>query len=114
MKTPIALPWKSKLAMPFCVAVLFAVFQCHSAPVDVAPFGILLPEGDGILWEDPREIHEVVARFKEAPPAGARLEYWGSRWPEQRLPKDREPGGGDVRFPTSRAVGVRGEIVLPS
>ena len=25
-----------------------------------------------------------------------------------------EPGGGDVRFPTSRAVGVRGEIVLPS
>src|SRR5205807_10593304 len=24
------------------------------------------------------------------------LEYWGSHWPEQHLPKDRAPGGGDV------------------
>src|SRR2546421_5905599 len=24
------------------------------------------------------------------------LEYWGSRWPEQHLPKDRQPGGADV------------------
>ncbi len=25
-----------------------------------------------------------------------RLKYRDSRWPEQRLPKDREPGGGNV------------------
>jgi len=65
---------------------------------DAAPFALPLPEGDGLLWEDPREIHQVVVRFEGAPPpaAGVHLEYWGSRWPEQRLPKDREPGGGDV------------------
>ncbi len=68
------------------------------SPVDVAPFGMPLPDGNGIVWEDPREIHRVVVRFKETtpPPEGLRLEYWGSRWPHQRLPKDREPGGGGV------------------
>jgi hypothetical protein len=65
---------------------------------DAAPFGLPLPEGDGVRWEDPREIHRVVVHFAGAPPAAetVRLEYWGSRWPEQRLPKDREPGGGDI------------------
>lgn len=68
------------------------------SPVDVAPFGIRLPEGNGIFWEDPREIHKVVVRFKETPPSPERirLEYWGSHWPHQHLPKDREPGGGSV------------------
>ncbi|MBI3911260.1 MAG: hypothetical protein HY320_10040 [Armatimonadetes bacterium] len=67
-------------------------------PVNVAPFGTLLPEGNGIVWEDPREIHRVVVRFKgpALPTHRLRLEYWGSRWPAQRLPKDRQPGGGDV------------------
>lgn len=50
------------------------------------------------MWEDPREIHRVVVHFTSPPPPAdkIRLEYWGSRWPEQRLPKDREPGGGDI------------------
>lgn len=50
------------------------------------------------MWDDPREIHEVTVEFAEPIPAGLgfRLEYWGSHWPEQHLPKDREPGGGDV------------------
>ena len=67
-------------------------------PFDAAPFGLPLPEGNGVMWEDPREIHRVVVHFQTAPPAPEtlRLEYWGSRWPEQHLPKDREPGGGDV------------------
>jgi len=67
-------------------------------PVNVAPFAIPLPDGAGLVWEDPREIHRVVVRFAGPvpPPNGLHLEYWGSRWPEQRLPKDREPGGGDV------------------
>ena len=65
---------------------------------DAVPFGKPLPEGSGVVWEDPREIHQVVVEFDGmAPPIdGVRLEYWGSRWPEQHLPKDREPGGGDV------------------
>ena len=50
------------------------------------------------MWEDPREIHKVVVHFAGAVPVPekVRLEYWGSRWPEQHLPKDREPGGGSV------------------
>src|SRR5947208_7915764 len=66
-------------------------------PFEAAPFDKPLPDGPGVMWEDPREIHRVVVQFK-APPAAERvhLEYWSSRWPEQRLPKDREPGGGDV------------------
>src|SRR5260370_40846111 len=68
------------------------------ARFDAAPFGAPLPEGNGLMWEAPREIHEVVVRFKDAAPRAGhvRLEYWGSRWPEQHLPKNREPGGGDV------------------
>ena len=69
----------------------------EGGPFDAAPFGLPLSDGHGIKWEDPREIHRVVVRFKTAPAADqVRLQYWGSRWPEQRLPKDREPGGGDV------------------
>ena len=65
---------------------------------DAAPFAAPLPEGSGLVWEDPREIHQVVARFHGAVPVGARvrLEYWGSHWPAQHWPKDRQPGGGDV------------------
>ena len=69
-----------------------------SEPFDAAPFALPLPEGNGLMWEDPREVHRVVAHFKTAPPAPdqLRLEYWGSWWPERPLPKDREPGGGDI------------------
>ena len=72
--------------------------RAAGAQFDAAPFGLPLPEGNGVMWEDPREIHRVVVHFASAPPPleKARLEYWGSRWPEQRLPKDREPGGGDT------------------
>ncbi len=67
-------------------------------PFDAAPFGSPLPRGEGIVWDDPREIHSVTVDFAEAIPAGLNLhlEYWGSHWPSQHLPKHREPGGGDV------------------
>src|ERR1039458_4269911 len=70
----------------------------RAARFDAAPFGLPLPEGNGVMWEDPREIHKVVVHFTGAVPTleKVRLEYWGSRWPEQHLPKDREPGGGSV------------------
>jgi hypothetical protein len=82
-----------------CIGVLLLFDRCAlSASFDAAPFGLPLPEGNGVMWEDPREIHRVVVHFKTVPtaPDEVRLEYWGSRWPEQRLPKDREPGGADV------------------
>jgi hypothetical protein len=65
---------------------------------DAAPFALPLPEGNGLMWEDPREVHRVVVHFKGAAPAPdrVRLQYWGSWWPERHLPKDREPGGGDI------------------
>ena len=63
---------------------------------DAAPYGIPLPEGNGLMWEDPREIHSVCIDFASALPAGSKLnlEYWGSHWPQQRLPKDHELGNG--------------------
>jgi len=75
-----------------------STLRAAAAPFDAAPCGLPLPEGNGIMWEDPREIHRVVVQFVGPPPAPEKihLEYWGSRWPDQRLPKDREPGGGDI------------------
>ncbi|NLH98526.1 MAG: hypothetical protein GX446_03435 [Chthonomonadales bacterium] len=64
--------------------------------MNVAQWAIPLPQGDGLRWTDPREIHRVVVRFRGDAPSGVRLQYWSSRWPQQRLPRDREPGGGDV------------------
>ena len=63
-------------AAGFCLAL-------RAAPFDAAPFGLLLPEGNGVMWEDPREIHKVVVHFASAvsAPEIVRLEYWGSRWP---------------------------------
>lgn len=83
------------------IAFLFLVNAAKTrgaSAIDVAPFGMSLPKENGICWEDPREIHRVVVHFDGAAPAPEKihLEYWGSRWPEQHLPKDREPGGGDV------------------
>jgi hypothetical protein len=85
---------------------LFAAFalagpllgQKSPTPFDAAPYGIALQEGQGLVWEDPREIHAVIVDFADAIPAGLglRLEYWGSHWPRQHLPKDRQPGGGDA------------------
>ena len=79
-------------------AVLFASLAARGAAFDAARFGLPLPEGNGVMWEDPREIHRVLVHFDAPAPAPekVRLEYWGSRWPEQHLPKDREPGGADV------------------
>jgi hypothetical protein len=88
---------------PSLILVAGLALACFSltlraAPFDAAPFGLPLPEGNGVMWEDPREIHHVVVHFKGGAPApdSLRLQYWGSRWPEQHLPKDREPGGGDI------------------
>jgi hypothetical protein len=63
---------------------------------DVAPFGMPLENGLGLKWDDPRDIHAVIVDFANPLPVGAkvRLEYWGSQWPLQHLPKDRELGSG--------------------
>ncbi len=63
---------------------------------DAAPFGIPLQEGQGLKWDDPREIHSVIVDFTDPVPAGVKIhiEYWGSQWPQQHLPKDRELGSG--------------------
>ena len=93
--------YTSFLYFPIALAGFTLASFClplRAAPFDAAPFGLPLPQGNGVMWEDPREIHKVVVHFAEAAPAPekVRLEYWGSRWPEQHLPKDREPGGGSV------------------
>ncbi|HEV2435957.1 MAG TPA: hypothetical protein VG077_08155 [Verrucomicrobiae bacterium] len=63
---------------------------------DAAPFGMPLRDGHGLKWDDPREIHSVRVDFAGSVPADAqiRLEYWGSHWPQQHLPKDRVLGNG--------------------
>jgi hypothetical protein len=81
----------------FSVLLLACRASLPAAPLDAAPFALALPEGNGLMWEDPREIHRVIVHFKSPPaPGQVRLEYWGSWWPDRHLPKDREPGGGDV------------------
>ena len=77
-------------------AVAGLCLTLQAAPFDAVPFGLPLPDGNGVKWEDPREIHKVVVHFAGTAPAPGqvRLEYWGSRWPGQHMPKDREPGGG--------------------
>jgi hypothetical protein len=90
--------WYSGHGRAILAAAAFLLTSTAGAvSFDAAPFGLPLPEGNGVMWEDPREIHRVVVHFASAPsaPGKVRLEYWGSRWPEQHLPKDREPGGGD-------------------
>jgi hypothetical protein len=74
------------------------ISRAAGAPFDAAEFGLPLPEGKGVMWEDPREIHRVIVRFRDTVPAADRvhIEYWGSWWPDRHLPKDREPGGGDM------------------
>src|SRR2546426_3557175 len=86
-----------KLPLIFLVAGNLARIGL-TAPMDVVPFSLPLPEGNGVIWEDPREIHQVIVHFSGAapPPGRVRLEYWGSRWPQQHVPKDRQPGGADV------------------
>jgi lysophospholipase L1-like esterase len=66
------------------------------ARFDAAPYGIPLAEGNGLMWDDPREIHSVKIDFADAIPADSklRLEYWGSHWPKEHLPKDQELGNG--------------------
>lgn len=91
--------WRSHLGVSLVIVGCFLLAHAAvGATFDAAPFGLPLPEGSGVMWEDPREIHRAVVHFAGTPPAPerVRLEYWGSRWPEQRLPKDREPGGGDI------------------
>src|SRR5579872_3949242 len=63
---------------------------------DAAPYAISLPTENGLMWEDPREIHSVIVDFAAPIPADAkpRLEYWGSHWPKEHLPKNDELGGG--------------------
>src|SRR5579862_7209480 len=90
--------------MQFCVTLSLLStlpnlsYTASGASFDAAPFAQRLPEGNGLIWEDPREIHSVTVKFVDKAPSGDKvhLEYWGSHWPEQHLPKDRAPGGGDV------------------
>jgi hypothetical protein len=108
MKEPLLQLMKTSLKSPalcFCyrgwligLAAGCLCLTLRAAQFDAAPFGLPLPQGNGVMWEDPREIHQVVVDFKDRAPApeSVRLEYWASRWPDQHLPKDREPGGGNV------------------
>ncbi|HTQ97542.1 MAG TPA: SGNH/GDSL hydrolase family protein, partial [Candidatus Acidoferrum sp.] len=70
--------------------------SAERATFDAAPDGIPLAEGNGLMWEDPREIHSVIVDFAEPVSAKSkpRLEYWGSHWPQEHLPKDQELGNG--------------------
>jgi len=89
-----------RLTLSAVFVAVCPVLSQNSLPrfFDAAPFGDPLQKGQGLMWEDPREIHSVIVDFAEPIPANLRLrlEYWGSHWPKEHLPKDREPGGGDT------------------
>src|SRR5579862_2952419 len=86
-------------------AILIAVYiVVCSAPgkdsptgfFDAAPFGMPLQNDQGLKWDDPREIHSIIVDFAGPTPVNAKIhvEYWGSHWPEQHLPKDSVLGSG--------------------
>lgn len=69
--------------------------------VDVSPWGERTSWANGkdvgILWEDLRDIDRVVVVFEgTAPdPKTARLQWWQSGWPQNRIPRDRLSGQGE-------------------
>ena len=65
------------------------------APFDAAPFARPLPDG-GLIWDDPREIHALVAAFDGPVPDDLEVEYWRCNWPQVRLPKDHLEGRGSA------------------
>jgi len=68
--------------------------------VDIAPWGERMSwekgRDTGIYWEDPRDVHRVVVAFAgSAPtPGAARLQWWQSQWPANRIPRDTVSGAG--------------------
>lgn len=88
-------PWHITLV---ALLYLLASKSVAQTPFDAAPFSVINQEASVLVWEDPREIHRVVVDFERAPEPATpiKLEYWGSWWPDRHLPKDREPGGGDI------------------
>ena len=69
--------------------------------MDVVPWGERASWAEGrdlgVWWEDPRDIERVAVTFAGAPPdpATVRLEWWHSRWPEHRIPRDQPAGAGE-------------------
>jgi hypothetical protein len=72
------------------------VWNSRAENFDAAPFGTPLERDHGLKWVDPRDLHEVTVDFASPLPADAKvhLEYWGSEWPKQFLPKDQVLGSG--------------------
>ena len=58
--------WPGVLAL---ASLGIALNQTFAAPFDAAPFAQPLPEGAGLIWEDPREIHKVIVNFVGPAPA---------------------------------------------
>ncbi|MCX5638034.1 MAG: hypothetical protein NTX52_10145, partial [Planctomycetota bacterium] len=72
--------------------------------VNVTPFGEITKwDADGkdygVIWEDSRDIFQVVVRFADVnavpKPEDIRLQYWQSTWPNSRIPRNRPSGAGD-------------------
>jgi hypothetical protein len=69
------------------------------SPVDVAPFAEnrrIDNRSIELVWSDARDIEQVVLHWSgEAPdPGSVRVEYWHSRWPEERLSRTKSRGAG--------------------
>ena len=89
-------------SQPVGAAVHKAITPVAGEPVDVAPFGEFrtwdVGKDIGVLWEDNRDIFKVIVRFtvgeKIPDPSAVRLQYWESRWPESRIPRNKVSGSG--------------------
>ncbi|MFH1738704.1 MAG: hypothetical protein ABIH23_06830, partial [bacterium] len=75
----------------------------ENEPMDVVPFGQIMHwDGEGkdygVIWEDLRDIFRVVVTFDSGgdlpDTQSVRLEYWQSKWPQKRIPRDTPSGAG--------------------
>ncbi|MEW6236441.1 MAG: hypothetical protein AB1656_13725 [Candidatus Omnitrophota bacterium] len=98
--------WKNWFCGIFLILALTPLASAadDSESFNAAPFGEFTTwdaQGIdyGVMWEDPRDIFQVVVVFapgeKSPAPGSIQLQYWHSSWPQRRIPRDNLSGAGE-------------------
>jgi hypothetical protein len=73
------------------------VYAQEGAKVDIAKYAKQIERNEKnitILWEEPRNVFEVVVKSSNPVPlANAKLQYWNRYWPKKQIPEGEIEGG---------------------